>query len=218
MFTGIVEGLGELVAKRPTAKGYRFEVRAPFDLADTKLGDSIAVNGACLTVVALKGDCFAVDVSPETLRRTTLGNLKVGDKVNLERALRLGDRLGGHLVSGHVDGIGEVTSRRETGDFIFFKVRLPESLSRYVVEKGSITIDGISLTVNQINGSEIELAIIPHTAQITTMGLRFPGDRVNIEVDLIGKYVERLLEPYISSRRDSSQRLTLDFLKEHGFF
>ena len=212
MFTGIVEGLGEVVKKTPLARGIRLEIRAPFDLSDTNLGDSIAVNGACLTVVALQGESFAVDVSPETLRRTTLGGLTPGTKVNLERALRLGDRLGGHLVSGHVDGIGEVLWREERGEFIFFGLKLPPGLSRYVIEKGSIAIDGISLTVNSVQGDEIQLAIIPHTAQITTMGFRRPGDKVNIEVDLIGKYVERLLAPY-----KSSSGLTEEFLLEHGF-
>ncbi len=212
MFTGIVEGLGEIVGKRPTAKGYRFEIKAPFDLSDTKLGDSIAVNGACLTVVDISGPCFAVDVSPETLSRTTLGELSVGSKVNLERALRLGDRLGGHLVSGHVDGVGQVISRQETGEFIFYTVKIPTELSKYVIEKGSIAIDGISLTVNEVFGAEIKLAIIPHTAKLTTMGFRHPGDRVNIEVDLIGKYIENLLRPYLKK-----DKISLDFLREHGF-
>ncbi|NPB09188.1 MAG: riboflavin synthase [Thermodesulfobacteria bacterium] len=212
MFTGIVEGLGEIVKKAPLSRGVRFEIRAPFDLSDTKLGDSIAVNGACLTVVDLRGDTFAVDVSPETLSRTTLGTLTPGEKVNLERALRLGDRLGGHLVSGHVDGIGEVTRREEKGEFIFYRVRLPQGLSRYVIEKGSIAIDGISLTVNRVYDHEIELAIIPHTAKLTTMGFRRPGDRVNIEVDLIGKYVERLLGPYQGRGIDE------EFLRRTGFW
>ncbi len=214
MFTGLVEGLGEVIAKNPLRKGYRLELRAPFDLSETQLGDSIAVNGACLTVVDLKGASFAVDVSPETLQRTTLGHLKVGEKVNLERALRLGDRLGGHLVSGHIDGIGQVISREDKGDFIFFKIRIPTDLTRYVIEKGSIAIDGISLTVNGVSDSEIFLAIIPHTAEITTIGQRRPGDLVNVEVDLIGKYVERFLKPYISSAKKG---ITLDFLREKGF-
>ncbi len=212
MFTGIVEGLGEIVKKTPLSRGFRFEIHAPFDLSDTKLGDSIAVNGACLTVVALQGDSFAVDVSPETLSRTTLGTLIPGEKVNLERALRLGDRLGGHLVSGHIDGIGEVTRREEKGEFIFYRVKLPQGLSRYVIEKGSIAIDGISLTVNRVYDHEIELAIIPHTAKLTTMGFRRPGDRVNIEVDLIGKYVERLLGPY------QGQEVNEELLRRTGFW
>ncbi len=212
MFTGIVEGLGEIVGKRSMSKGYRLEIRAPFDLSDTKLGDSIAVNGACLTVIEISDPCFAVDVSPETLSRTTLGDLSLGSKVNLERALRLGDRLGGHIVSGHIDGIGRVISRQETGEFIFYTIEIPAELSKYVIEKGSIAIDGISLTINKVTGAEIKLAIIPHTAKLTTMGFRRPGDRVNIEVDLIGKYIENLLRPYL--RKD---KISLEFLKEHGF-
>ncbi len=212
MFTGIVEGLGKVVKKTPFAGGVRLEIEAPFDLGETNLGDSIAVNGVCLTVVSKTGACFEVDISPETLRRTTLGHLVPGVQVNLERALRLGDRLGGHLVSGHVDGVGEVVWRQEKGDFIFFRVSLPSGLSRYVIEKGSIAIDGISLTVNSLQGAEVELAIIPHTAKLTTMGFRRPGDKVNIEVDLIGKYVERLLRPY-----QGPSRLTEAFLREHGF-
>ncbi len=221
MFTGLIEGLGEVLAKRPMAKGTRLVLRAPFDLAETKLGDSMAVNGACLTVVEIKGDSFAVDVSPETLRRTTLGQLKVGEKVNLERALRWGDRLGGHLVSGHVDGVGEVVERKDQGDFIFFKIRIPKSLIRYVIEKGSIAIDGISLTINGLSETEIFLAIIPHTAAVTTIGLRRPGDRVNIEVDLIGKYVERLLGAYLPAQGQNAslgeEGVTLEFLREKGF-
>ncbi len=212
MFTGIVEGLGELVKQEGLAKGKRFFIRAPFDLKDTKIGDSIAVNGVCLTVTSLEKDFFCVDVSPETLSRTTLGAFKAGEKVNLERALRLGDRLGGHLVTGHVDGVGRITSREEKGDFIFFTVKIPKSLLPFVVEKGSIAIDGISLTVNDLKEDLVKLAIIPHTAKITTIGFRKVGDLVNIETDLIGKYVVKLLSPYLSKRG-----LTLEFLQEHGF-
>ncbi len=213
MFTGIVEGLGEIVSKNPIVKGIRFVIKAPFDLSDVKLGDSISVNGVCLTVINLEIQTFAVEVSPETLMRTTLGGLQVGTKVNLERALQIGDRLGGHLVSGHVDGIGEVISRKESGDFLFFTIKVPENLTKYIIEKGSIAVDGISLTINAISQNLVELAIIPHTARITTMGFRRPGDLVNIEVDLIGKYIERLLQPYLRPK-DS---ITLEFLKEHGF-
>ncbi len=212
MFTGIVEGLGEVVKVTPIAKGKRFFIKPPFTLDDTKLGDSIAVNGACLTVTSIRGDLFSVDVSPETLARTTLGKLAPGAKVNLERALRLGDRLGGHLVSGHVDGVGKILSREQKGDFIFFTLELPQDLSQFVVEKGSIAVDGISLTVNEVQGRLVKLAIIPHTAQLTTMGFRKAGDLVNIETDLIGKYVLKLLSPYLPRKG-----ITLAFLKEYGF-
>ncbi|WP_022852834.1 riboflavin synthase [Thermodesulfatator atlanticus] len=210
MFTGIVEGLGEIVKIESRARGRVFFILSPFDLGDTQIGDSIAVNGVCLTVTALSGNQFAVDVSPETLKRSTLGSFKVGEKVNLERALRVGDRLGGHLVTGHVDGIGKVLKRELRGDFIFYTVKIPKDLARYVVEKGSIAIDGISLTVNQIKDDEVSLAIIPHTAKLTTIGFRNPGDEVNIEVDIIGKYVAKLLKPY-------DKGLTEEFLREHGF-
>ena len=212
MFTGIVEGLGELVKQESLAKGKRFFIKAPFGLEDTGVGDSIAVNGACLTVTGLRGDLFSVDVSPETLSRTTLGSLKIGERVNLERALRFGDRLGGHLVTGHVDGVGKIVRREERGDFLFLSIKIPENLVPFVVEKGSIAIDGISLTVNGLKGDQVELAIIPHTASITTIGFRKVGEAVNVETDLIGKYVVKLLSPYLSHKG-----LTLEFLQEHGF-
>ncbi len=187
-------------------------IEAPFPLDGTRLGDSVAVNGACLTVVTLEAPFFEVEVSPESLARTTLGQLKVGEKVNLERALKVGDRLGGHLVTGHVDGVGEVLSREERGNFIFFRIRAPESVARYLVEKGSVAVDGVSLTVNRVQGAVFELAIIPHTARLTTMGFRKPGDLVNLEADLLAKYVEKFLKPY------QERSLTEEFIREKGFF
>ena len=191
--------------------GLVLRIEAPFPLEDTRVGDSIAVNGACLTVAALSPPFFEVVISPETLRRTTLGHLRSGERVNLERALRLGDRLGGHLVTGHVDGVGEVLSREETGEFLFLRIRAPENVVRYLVEKGSVAVDGVSLTVNRVEGPVFELAIIPHTARVTTMGFRKPGDRVNLEADLLAKYVENFLRPYYT--RD----LTEEFLRDKGF-
>ena len=184
MFTGIVEELGTL---RQRAGG-RFVFEASLVLEDAKIGDSIAHNGCCLTVVDVGDGWYAVDAVDETLSRTNLGDLVAGDAVNLERPVRLADRLGGHLVQGHVDAVGEVV--RPAPDL---QVRMPGPLLRYVVPKGSITVDGCSLTVVDVLDDGFTVAIIPHTAEITTLGRRKPGDRVNLEVDIVAKYVERLL-------------------------
>ena len=183
MFTGIVEELGTVVSRN----GNRFRFGASLVLEDAKLGDSTAVNGVCLTVVDLGPDWWEADVSDETLKRTSLGDLKPGDRINLERPMRLADRLGGHLVQGHVDAVGEIVEAAPD-----LRVRAPERLMRYVVEKGSITVDGISLTVVEPLPDGFTVAVIPHTMAVTTLGHKGPGDRVNLEVDLIAKYVERL--------------------------
>ena len=189
----------------------RLGIEPPFPAEELRLGESVAVNGACLTVVEVRPPIFEADVSPETLKRTTLGRLRPGDRVNIERALRWGDRLGGHLVSGHVDGVGEVLSRTERTDFFFFRIRAPENVATYLVEKGSVAVDGVSLTVNRVEGLNFEIAVIPHTAEITTLGFRKPGDPVNLEVDLLAKYVEKLLKPY-------QRGLSEEFLRQKGFF
>jgi riboflavin synthase len=163
------------------------------DLGDVEPGDSIAVNGVCLTAVALSGDGFAADVSNETLSLTSLGRLEPGGRVNLEKALTLQTRLGGHLVSGHVDGLGEVVERRDDARSVRFRIRAPRELARYIAHKGSITVDGISLTVNAVDGDVFDLNIVPHTLQETTMAEYRPGRRVNLEVDLVARYLERLL-------------------------
>lgn len=194
MFTGIVEELGRVEAITHTqGEGARLRIGANLVLADVGLGDSIAVNGCCLTVVAMHTEpggagWWEADVSEETLARTSLGNLAVGSALNLERSVRLADRLGGHLVQGHVDGVGEVVDPVPD-----LRVRLPQHLLRYVVEKGSITVDGVSLTVVKPLEDGFTVAIIPHTSAITTLGAKTPGDPVNIEVDVLAKYVERLL-------------------------
>lgn len=216
MFTGLVEGLGTIVRINPYGRDKRIFVKPDFDPGEITSGESISVDGACLTVVDWDGSIFTADVSLETLSRTTLGDKKPGDKVNLERALRLGDRLGGHIVMGHVDAVGVVAERREEGRSIRFVFRIPGDLSRYVVEKGSITINGVSLTVNSCRGSSFEVNIIPHTAGITNLGLLKVGDRVNIEVDIIGKYVEKLLRGW-NLKISPAGRINEDFLKEHGF-
>lgn len=193
MFTGIIEGLGTVSSISPSGRGSRITITSDFDLTDTCIGDSIAVNGACLTAVTLDGRRFTVDVSPETLHRTVLGRIKIADRVNLERALRLSDRLDGHLVSGHVDGIGVLRKRKTVANAIIMEYSVPASLARYMIEKGSVAVDGTSLTINRCDGASFEVSIIPHTAGMTTVSHKKIGDAVNIETDLIGKYVERFV-------------------------
>ncbi len=214
MFTGLVEGIGRITALQPLADGLRLQATAPFDLSEVKLGDSIAVSGPCLTVVALTPRSFTVEVSPETLQRTNLRTKAVGARVNLERALRLGDRLGGHIVSGHIDCVGEVVRLRQGPRHLQLTVRLPAPWSRYVIEKGSIALDGVSLTVNTVHGDEFTVNIIPHTASQTTLEDMRVGDRLNVETDIIGKYVEKLLQPL---GEPASHRLTPELLVRHGF-
>ena len=216
MFTGIIQGLGTLFEKRPAGGGMIFGLEADFALTDPEEGESIAVNGACLTARNIKGSRFYVDVSPESLTRTILGRFQTGQRVNLERALRLSDRLGGHLVSGHVDTQGLVEQRRNAGDFTLFTFSLDPGLTKYVIEKGSITINGVSLTVNSCERDRFSVSIIPHTLAITTLGALREGDPVNIEVDMIGKYVEKLLTEK-SAGGGVQGRINPAFLAEHGF-
>jgi len=197
MFTGLVEELGTLHALTPGGDGVRLEVTARRVLEDAAVGASIALDGCCLTVAELGDGWWAADVVAETLRRTTLGDRRPGDPVNLERPMALGDRLGGHIVLGHVDGTATLCERREPGDGsaeMTFRLDQPD-LARYVVEKGSIALDGVSLTVAGITGDRLRIALIPHTAAVTTLGRRTPGDRCNVEVDVLAKHVERLLAP-----------------------
>lgn len=219
MFTGIIEGLGTIRRIRSSGTGKRMTLEADFILDDTGIGDSIAVNGACLTAVQVEGKRFEVDVSPETLLTTTLGKRIIGDRVNLERALRVSDRLDGHLVSGHVDGVGILEQRKTAGNAILLTFAVPESLSRYMVKKGSVAVDGISLTINRCEKESFEVSIIPHTAKVTTLGIRQPGDPVNIETDIIGKYVERFLSAYRDRNGGSSGSTSIDkdFLLRTGF-
>lgn len=188
MFTGLVEELGRFVERR----GDRFRFAAEVVLTDAEVGDSIATNGCCLTVVARGDGWWEADVSDETLRRTALGRLAPGDPVNLERSVTIDRRLGGHLVQGHVDGVGELVTPPPE-----LRVRVPDPLLRYCVEKGSITVDGVSLTVVDVLDDGITVAVIPHTAEVTTLGHLAPGDPVNLEVDVIAKYVERLVAPHV---------------------
>jgi len=194
MFTGIIEAVGEIVACEPRGGDLRLRVKTfGLYLAGISLGDSIATNGVCLTVIELPGDGYVADVSSETLANTTIGDWQTGTPVNLERALTPSSRLGGHLVSGHVDAVGDVLSRHPDARSERFRLRAPDSLAKYIAHKGSITVDGTSLTVNRVEGAEFELNIVPHTLENTVMGTYVPGSRINLEVDLVARYLERLL-------------------------
>jgi riboflavin synthase len=196
MFTGIVEGTGTVAALAATAEGARLEVEAPWLAGRLRLGESVAVNGCCLTVAGTTATGFAADLVAETLRRTALGGLAAGARVNLERPLALGGRLGGHLVQGHVDGVARILERASVGDGEEVRVQLPPDLERYLVEKGSIAVDGVSLTVAGVGPGWFAVALVPHTLEVTTLGGRRPGDLVQLEVDVIAKYVERLVAPW----------------------
>jgi riboflavin synthase len=192
MFTGLVECVGVLRARSPRGPGVRLGFEAPLEAL--LLGESVAVNGACLTVVGTQSDGFEVDVTVETLERTTLGRQAPGDRVNLERAVRAGDRLGGHLVQGHVDGIAEVLHTERAGEALRAVIGCAPSLLRFVAEKGSVALDGVSLTVNSVEAGSFSVMLIPHTLAVTTLGGVAPGRAVNLEVDLVARYVSRLLE------------------------
>ncbi|MGH7800711.1 MAG: riboflavin synthase [Thermodesulfobacteriota bacterium] len=194
MFTGIVEDVGTVEGLKPKAKEVLIRINAKnIDVSEIKNGESISVNGACLTVISIKNKTFTVEASHETLRRTTLSKLRVGSYVNLERSLRLGDRLGGHIVNGHVDGVGNVESIKRHGKSLEFWFSIPKGHSKYIVEKGSIAVDGVSLTINVVNGGRFSVNIIPYTQEATIFTNLKPGDSVNIEFDIIGKYVEKFV-------------------------
>ncbi len=217
MFTGIIQAIGTIAALEPKGEDVRLRVQTgKLDLGDVQLGDSIAVNGVCLTAVDLPGDGFWADVSGETLSRTTFAGLQKGSQANLEKALTPTTRLGGHLVSGHVDGIGEVVSRQPDGRSERFVIRAPGELARYIAEKGSICVDGISLTVNDVNGAEFDLNIVPHTLLETTMSEFKPGTRINLEVDIIARYLERLLLGDNAADKQGGG-ISLEKLQEYGF-
>ncbi len=220
MFTGLIEGTGTLIRTDRHGPDAGLMIRAEFETGGLVLGESIAVDGVCLTVASFQGNEFVADVSAETLSRTTLGSKQPGSRVNLERALRLGDRLGGHIVSGHVDGLGLLRDRRREGRSwrLFFDI--PETLSRYTIEKGSIAVNGVSLTINGCRKGGFDVNIVPHTAAETTVADLRVGDRVNIEVDVIGKYVERLLGawgPETTRSGETRNGIDLAFLQRHGF-
>lgn len=215
MFTGIIQAVGSIRRAEPRGEDVRLVIDGGgLSLADAAIGDSIAVNGVCLTAVTLEPDGFAADVSIETLTRSTLGELKAGDPVNLEKALTLSTPLGGHLVSGHVDGIGELIERRPDGRSERMRIRAPRELARYIAAKGSICVDGVSLTVNSVAGAEFDLNIVPHTLEVTTLGSFCPGRRVNLEIDLIARYLERLM---LGDKAGESGGVSEELLRRAGF-
>jgi riboflavin synthase len=217
MFTGIIEGLGAITFVRPAGQGNRLGIAAAFELTGTKVGDSISVSGACLTAVSISGRQFEVDVSPETLAKTTLGTVRVGERVNLERALRLSDRIDGHLVSGHTDGTGVIDSKETLGNALIVTVAVAEALTHYMIAKGSVAVDGVSLTINHLDPGRFTVSIIPHTAGLTTIGFKQRGERVNIEVDLIGKYVEKFLSAQQGRRTSPAAGVSMDLLAKAGY-
>lgn len=212
MFTGIIEELGEVESVEQRSEGARLRIRCRTVLEDSATGASIAVNGVCLTAVDLRADSFAADLAPETLRRSNLGDLRAGSRVNLERPLSLSSRLSGHIVQGHVDGTGELVALKSLGDQNWWlQVRIPPELDRYLVFKGSIAIDGISLTIASVEGGLLSATIIPHTYQSTTLSTRRPGDRLNVECDILAKHVEKLLST--QARPD----LSIEELRKQGY-
>ncbi len=211
MFTGIIEELGSVKDLRRDTAGARLAISASMVLEETSIGDSICVNGVCLTVLDMGKTEFSADVANETLSVTNLGELKPGRKVNLERALRLSAKIGGHLVTGHVDGVGRIREKRQEGNSWRVLFDAPEAIRRYVIKKGSIAVDGISLTVADADAAGFSIAMIPHTAKMTTLGFKNPGDSVNLESDIIGKYVEKLLSCKME------EGVNLETLKKAGF-
>lgn len=214
MFTGIVEEMGHLKTREGTSKGANLIITAQKVLEGLKSGDSIAVNGVCLTATAYDRTSFTAQVMPETLRKTDLLDLAPGQAVNLERALALGGRLGGHLVSGHIDGTGRLAWRRHEGNALLLYISTEPAVMRYIIPKGSVAVDGVSLTVTAADQSGFRVSLIPHTAALTTLSRKNPGERVNLEADMIGKYVERLLKPYQAGEKKAGGEITAALLLE----
>jgi riboflavin synthase len=220
LFTGIIESFGTIKRIESQGEGKILHIGCDLDVSQSKIGDSIAVNGACLTVVSIEKNAFKVDMAPETVERTTFKHLTSGSKVNIERALRLSDRIDGHLVSGHIDGTGIISSIISKSNAVIIKIDVPQKIAADMIEKGSIAIEGISLTVNKCSDKDFEVSIIPHTADITTIGLKRVGDEVNLETDMIGKYVKRILMGSIS-KNDALPKgktdISMELLARNGF-
>jgi len=220
VFTGIIESFGTIKRIESKGEGKVLHIGCDLDLSETKMGDSIAVNGACLTVVGLEKNTFKVDMAPETVERTTFKQLTVGSRVNIERALRLSDRIDGHLVSGHIDGTGIISLIKKKSNAVIIKIDIGSKLAADMIEKGSVAIEGISLTINQCSDKDFEVSIIPHTADITTIGLKHVGDKVNIETDMIGKYVKKIVLGSVS-RNDALSKgqkdISMELLAKNGF-
>lgn len=216
MFTGIVEEIGIVKAIMPGANSIKLSIKANKVLTDTKLGDSIAVNGVCLTVTFLANDYFVADVMPESMQKTNMGLLKIGEKVNLERALTLNSRLGGHIVSGHIDGIAKIIEIQKEDNATRVTIKATDKILKYIISEGSVTLDGVSLTVATLNKDSFTVSLIPHTAEVTTLLNKSIGAVINVENDVIGKYVERLLN-FTEVKKQEKPSLSLAFLRENGF-
>ena len=217
MFTGIIEETGWVESICQSGEYCSLIIKAPKILEDASLGDSIAVNGICLTVSQKTTQSFQADVMGETMRRTNLSDLSAGSRVNLERAMKMNGRFGGHIVSGHIDGTGKIVSARKEGNAFWYQIETGPEILRYIIEKGSVVIDGISLTVAKLEEKSFSVSIIPHTRQETILEDKKPGDRVNLENDLIGKYVERLLSFQEPKEEKKESKLSMEFLQENGF-
>lgn len=217
MFTGIIESLGKVESLQNVGGDVRLRIGTDLDMSDVHLGDSIATNGICLTVIEWGDNWYAADVSRESLNRTTLGTWKVGQPVNVEKAMLPTTRFGGHIVSGHVDAVGEITLVREDARSIYYEVTAPAGIAKYLAEKGSVTVDGISLTINHLRGNIISLNLIPHTAERTNIGTWKTGAKVNLEVDVLARYIERLMLGDKAAEVKEQSKLSMAFLAENGF-
>ncbi len=217
MFTGIIEEIGKIKSSKKAGNSIALSLDASLVLEDVKLGDSIAVNGVCLTVTSFTKTSFTADVMPETMTRTNLGSLKNGSRVNMERALRVGDRLGGHMVSGHIDGFGEVVGTKHDDNAIWVTISAPTNILKYIIEKGSIAIDGISLTVAYVDDKVFKVSIIPHTQDETTLVSLKTGTKVNLENDLTAKYIEKFIYHKDDEPKEKKSALSMDMLMENGF-
>ena len=217
MFTGIIESVGKVENLQSVGGDVRLRIQTDLDMSDVHLGDSIATNGICLTVIDWGDHWYAADVSRESLNRTTLGQWKVGQRVNVEKAMLPTTRFGGHIVSGHVDVVGEITVVKSDARSLYFEVTAPAEIARYLAEKGSITVDGISLTINHLRGNVLSLNLIPHTAERTNIGTWQVGTQVNLEVDILARYIERLLLGDKAAETKPQSKLSMDFLAENGF-